>query len=180
MASRGAGPSAMKLRASGRVQGPWSEAQDPIDHIKIRILESMISGIPLILCLGARRCDDYVHVVFWAHCREARRVFESIFRVGRGRGMVLTPVLLSKPLDVSISFQERRNLLLLSGILPYSPRMGQEWSKITHSTCNSPTTTFGTSIPLHSCCWPLRKAPSSTKGLRSLSGPCGTRTATKA
>ena len=35
-------------------------------HQHTRILQNMISGIPLILGLGARISDPYVYVVFWA------------------------------------------------------------------------------------------------------------------
>ena len=36
----------------------------PKDHINIMILQTMISGIPLILDLGTRTWDLYVYVVF--------------------------------------------------------------------------------------------------------------------
>ena len=35
-------------------------------YVNIRILQSMVSGIPLILGLGTRMSDPYVYVVFWA------------------------------------------------------------------------------------------------------------------
>ena len=38
----------------------------PKDYINIRILQTMISGIPLILGLGTRMSDPYVYVVLWA------------------------------------------------------------------------------------------------------------------
>ena len=38
----------------------------PKDHISIRILQKMVSGMPLMLGLGARMSDPYVYVVFWA------------------------------------------------------------------------------------------------------------------
>ena len=38
----------------------------PKDHINIRILQIMISGIPLILGLGTRMSCPYVYVVLWA------------------------------------------------------------------------------------------------------------------
>ena len=40
--------------------------RDPRDHIHIRILQTMISGTPLILGLGARMSDPDVYVVFRA------------------------------------------------------------------------------------------------------------------
>ena len=36
------------------------------DHINIRILHAMISGIPLVLGLGTRLSDPFVYVVVWA------------------------------------------------------------------------------------------------------------------
>ena len=41
------------------------ESRAPRDHIKMRILQSMVSGIPLILGLGTRVSDPCVSVVFW-------------------------------------------------------------------------------------------------------------------
>ena len=38
----------------------------PKDHIHIRILPTMVSGIPLIWGLGTRMSDPSVWVVFWA------------------------------------------------------------------------------------------------------------------
>ena len=38
----------------------------PKDYINIRILRTMVSGIPLILGLGTRMSDPCVYVVFWA------------------------------------------------------------------------------------------------------------------
>ena len=43
-----------------------SATRGPKDHINIRILQTMISGIPLILGLGTRMSDPYVYVVLWA------------------------------------------------------------------------------------------------------------------
>ena len=42
-------------------------------YIDIRILQSMISGISLILCLGTRMADPYVAVVFWVPSSRLRR-----------------------------------------------------------------------------------------------------------
>ena len=39
--------------------------RDPNDHINIRILQTMISGIPLILGLGSRVSDPYVYIVLY-------------------------------------------------------------------------------------------------------------------
>ena len=38
----------------------------PKVHMNIRILQTLISGIPLILGLGTRMSDPYVYVVCWA------------------------------------------------------------------------------------------------------------------
>ena len=38
----------------------------PEDHVNIRVLQHLISGIPFILGLGARMSDSYLDVVFWA------------------------------------------------------------------------------------------------------------------
>ena len=38
----------------------------PEDHINIRILQTLLSGIPLILGLGTRMSAPYVDVVCWA------------------------------------------------------------------------------------------------------------------
>ena len=38
----------------------------PKDHINIRILQTMISGIPLMLGLGTRMSDAHVFAVCWA------------------------------------------------------------------------------------------------------------------
>ena len=45
------------LRVRGKVRAPK-------DHINIRILPTMISGIPLLLAPGTRMRYPYVHVVF--------------------------------------------------------------------------------------------------------------------
>ena len=37
----------------------------PNDHINIRIVQTMISGIPFILCFRSRIQDPYVYVVCW-------------------------------------------------------------------------------------------------------------------
>ena len=37
----------------------------PKDHISIRMLQIMVSGILLVLGLGTRMSDPYVYVVFW-------------------------------------------------------------------------------------------------------------------
>ena len=36
------------------------------DHINIRILQTMVSGFPLLWGLGTRMSDPCVYVVFWA------------------------------------------------------------------------------------------------------------------
>ena len=36
----------------------------PKDHVHMRILQTMVSEIPLVLSLSARMPDPYVHVVF--------------------------------------------------------------------------------------------------------------------
>ena len=38
----------------------------PKDHIDLGILQTMISGLPLMLGLGTRMSDPYVHVALWA------------------------------------------------------------------------------------------------------------------
>ena len=38
----------------------------PKSHINMRIIQNMISGIPLILGLGIRKSYPYVDVVVWA------------------------------------------------------------------------------------------------------------------
>ena len=53
----------------GHVENPVCAAivapvRGPKDHINIRILQTMISGIPLILSLGTRMSDRYVYVAF--------------------------------------------------------------------------------------------------------------------
>ena len=45
-------------RSLGLIRGPK-------DHINIRILQTMISGIPLVLGLGTRMSDPYVYLVLW-------------------------------------------------------------------------------------------------------------------
>ena len=38
-------------------------SRGPTDHINTRILQTMVSGIPLLLGLGTRISDPYVYVV---------------------------------------------------------------------------------------------------------------------
>ena len=38
----------------------------PKDHINARILQTMISGVPLISGLGAGMSEPYIHMAFWA------------------------------------------------------------------------------------------------------------------
>ena len=58
----------------------------PKDQTNIRILQTVISGIPLILGLGTKMSDPYVYVVFWApSCRK--------FQIGDLKGQ-LPPILL--------------------------------------------------------------------------------------
>ena len=52
------------LKEGWRKRGVCSSA--PQDHINIRILQTMISAIPLILGLETKMSDPYVYVVFWA------------------------------------------------------------------------------------------------------------------
>ena len=54
----------------------------PKDHINIRTLQTLISGIPLILGLGTRVSDPYVYVVSWAPIFDCRAL--SALRLGRG------------------------------------------------------------------------------------------------
>ena len=46
--------------------GATANSRAPKDHINIRILPTMVSGIPLVLGLGTRMSDPYVYVAFWA------------------------------------------------------------------------------------------------------------------
>ena len=41
-------------------------SRTPKDHVDIRILQTMISGLLLIWVPGARMSDPYDYVVFWA------------------------------------------------------------------------------------------------------------------
>ena len=43
-----------------------NKIRGPEEHINIRILQTMISSIPLIFGLSTRMSDPYVYVVFWA------------------------------------------------------------------------------------------------------------------
>ena len=43
-----------------------AEHRGPEDHINMRVLQTMISGIFFILGLRTRMSDPYVYVVFWA------------------------------------------------------------------------------------------------------------------
>ena len=64
--SRELHPHEMRRR---RVQGPpctSAASSGPLNAGLNRILQNMISGIPLILALGARMCEPYVYVVFGA------------------------------------------------------------------------------------------------------------------
>ena len=58
------GPSCRIQQDSGCGIGSCSRA--PKDHIEIRILQTMISGIRLGWGLGSRLSDPFVYVVFWA------------------------------------------------------------------------------------------------------------------
>ena len=51
---------------TGTVTIVFQAYRAPKDHIKARILQTVISGIPLMLSLGTRMSDPYLYVVFWA------------------------------------------------------------------------------------------------------------------
>ena len=48
------------------MQEAFANSRGPKDNINIRIPQTMISGIPLIVVLGTRMSDPYVYVGFWA------------------------------------------------------------------------------------------------------------------
>ena len=65
---------------------PKTKNRGPEDHIKIWILQSMISGIPLILSLGTRMADPCVYVVLWStkdfFCARACEAHERVWHAG--------------------------------------------------------------------------------------------------
>ena len=48
------------------------------DHVNIKILQNMSSGIPLVLSLGARMSDPDVYVAFWAPTKEQLNITLSL------------------------------------------------------------------------------------------------------
>ena len=73
-----------------RVRKSWTpraQTRAPKDHLNIRILQTMISGFPLVLGRGIRMWDPCVCVVFWALTKPPKVAKHSpLVRAARGRG----------------------------------------------------------------------------------------------
>ena len=65
------------------------------DHINIRILQTMIPGVPLILGLGTRMSDPYVCVVFGPLVQAAPSLCDT--RIGTRRFPIIRGPILGVP-----------------------------------------------------------------------------------